>query len=83
MFEPGVSTLPDDGGTATEPAANRQPKPEKTWANQPDFSQCKQEDESDCKRFLRGLGADEVIKTEQGVALQFYDKLSQRIRHRG
>lgn len=25
--------------------ANRQSKPEKTWANQPDFSQRKQEDE--------------------------------------
>ncbi len=30
------------------------------------------------------LGASEVVKTEQGVALQFYDKkLSKRIRHSG
>jgi hypothetical protein len=26
------------------------------------------------------LGADEVIKAEQAVALQFYDKLSRRLR---
>jgi len=29
------------------------------------------------------LGADEVIKAEQAVALQFYDRLSRRLRHSG
>lgn len=65
LFEPGVSILPNDGDTATGATANRQSKPEKTWANQPDFSQRKQEDEfekafADLMRDLKAKAGQET-----------------------